>query len=259
MSPLLINFRQRRFFYYLSGCQVPDSSLAYDIDANKLTLFIPPINPESVIWSGLPLSSKEALQLYDVDDVKTTSEVNTALTYAQSKRTVFAIPGQTSDNVTFLEFGDTDFDLLKEAIEECRVVKDEYEIALTQKANEISAIAHTALLKAVKHATNERELEALFIQKCIANGCREQAYHSIVASGIAAATLHYGKNDQPLEGKLNLLLDAGGEYNCYASDIVCYHCPVKVTIKSNLTNLANRPGHSLSVVYSAKKAGTSTI
>ena len=259
MSPLLINFRQRRFFYYLSGCQVPDSSLVYDIDANKLTLFIPPINPESVIWSGLPLSPKEALQLYDVDDVKTTSEVNIALTYAQSKRTVFAIPGQTSDYVTFLEFGDTDFDLLKEAIEECRVVKDEYEISLTLKANEISAIAHTALLKAVKHATNERELEALFIQKCIANGCREQAYHSIVASGTAAATLHYGKNDQPLEGKLNLLLDAGGEYNCYASDIVCYHCPAKVAIKSNFTNLANRPGHSLSVVYSAKKAGTSTI
>lgn len=195
-----------------------------------MTLFIPPIEPESVIWSGLPLSPKEALQLYDVDDVKTTPEINAALTFARSKRTVFAIPGQTSDNITFLEFGDTDFDLLKKAIEECRVVKDEYEIALILKANEISAIAHTALLKAVKHAKNERELEALFLQKCIANGCREQAYHSIVASGTAAATLHYLKNDQPLEGKLNLLLDAGGEYNCYASDIVGYYCSVIVCL-----------------------------
>jgi Xaa-Pro dipeptidase len=165
-----------------------------------------------------------------VDDVKTTSEVNTALTFAQSKRTAYAIPGQISDYITFLEFAETDFDLLKEAVEECRVIKDEYEIALTLRANEISAIAHTALLKAVKHAKNERELEALFLQKCIANGCREQAYHSIVASGTAAATLHYGKNDQPLEGKLNLLLDAGGEYNCYASDIVGYRCSVVLAI-----------------------------
>ena len=84
----------------------------------------------------------------------------------------------------------------------------------------ISTIAHTAVLKAVKSATNERELEAIFLEKCIANGSREQAYHSIVASGTAAATLHYVPNDKPLKGKLNLLLDAGGEYQCYASDIV---------------------------------------
>lgn len=59
----------------------------------------------------------------------------------------------------------------------------------------------------------------MFIEKCIANGAREQAYHGIFASGEAAATLHYVKNYEPLEGKLNLLLDAGGEYGCYASDI----------------------------------------
>ena len=99
-------------------------------------------------------------------------------------------------------------------------MKDEYEIALTRKANAISTIAHTAVLKAVKNAKNERELEGLFIERCIANGAREQAYHGIFASGEAAATLHYVKNYEPLEGKLNLLLDAGGEFNCYASDIV---------------------------------------
>lgn len=214
-------FRQRRYFYYLSGCELADSCLTYDITADKLTLFIPPVNPESVIWSGLPTSTQEALKLYDVDDVKTTSEINTSLTTAHSKQAVYAIPGQVSDQITFLVFDNKDFTLLKEAIEECRVVKDDYEISLILKANEISAIAHTAVLRAVKHATNERELEALFIQKSIASGCREQAYHSIVASGTAAATLHYVKNDQPLEGKLNLLLDAGGEYKCYASDIVC--------------------------------------
>lgn len=178
------------------------------------------------MWSGIPLSPKEALQLYDVDDVKTTPEVNATLTFVQSKRTVYAISGQVSDYITFLEFGDADFDLLKEAIDECRVIKDEYEIALISKANDISTIAHTAVLKAVKKANNERELEALFLQKCIANGCREQAYHSIVATGRAAATLHYVNNDQPLDGKLNLLLDAGGEYNCYAADIVSRYCAV---------------------------------
>lgn len=185
-----------------------------------MTLFIPPIDPESVIWSGLPLSAEEALSLYDVDEVRTTPEINQTLGYSGSKNTVFAIPGQVPDEVTFLAFENTDFDLLKKAIEECRVFKDEYEVALTRKANDISTIAHTAVLKAVKHAMNERELEAIFLERCIANGCREQAYHSILASGTSAATLHYVKNDQPLQGKLNLLIDGGGEYQCYASDIV---------------------------------------
>jgi len=100
------------------------------------------------------------------------------------------------------------------------VIKDTYEIALTRKANQISGIAHRAVLRAVKHARNERELEAIFLERCIANGARHQAYSSIVASGTDAATLHYVRNNKPITADtLNLLLDAGGEYDCYASDI----------------------------------------
>ena len=186
----------------------------------KSTLFIPPIEPESVIWSGLPLSEDEALSKYDVDYVRTTDEVAPFLAHKRTSSTVWAIANQVSTHISFLEFDEKDFTLLKQAIEECRAIKDEYEVALTRKANAISTIAHTAVLKAVKHAKNERELEGLFIEKSIANGAREQAYHSIVASGTAAATLHYLKNSEPLHGKLNLLLDAGAEFGCYASDIV---------------------------------------
>lgn len=206
----------------MTGCALPDSYYTYDIDADKSTLYIPPIEPESVIWSGLPLSEDEALSLYDVDDVRTSDQVNVILAHPRSSPAVWAIADQVSDHITFLEFNDKDFALLKEAIEECRAIKDEYEVALTKQANAISTIAHTAVLKAVKNAKNERELEGLFLERCIANGAREQAYHSIVASGTAAATLHYVKNFEPLAGKLNLLLDAGAEYDCYASDIVSF-------------------------------------
>ncbi|KAF8856598.1 putative Xaa-Pro aminopeptidase pepP [Acephala macrosclerotiorum] len=214
-------FRQRRFFYYLTGCDLPDSYFTYDISTSKSTLYIPPIDAESVIWMGLPLSQEEALQKYDVDQVLTTDQVNASLAHPRPSHssTVWTIANQVSDHITFLEFTHKDFTLLKTAIEECRVIKDEYEIALTRHANDISTIAHTEVLKRVKAAKNERELEAAFIEKSIANGAREQAYHSIVASGTAAATLHYLKNCAELEGKLNLLLDAGAEFGCYASDI----------------------------------------
>ncbi|KAI9756311.1 MAG: hypothetical protein M4579_003903 [Chaenotheca gracillima] len=214
-------FRQRRYFYYLTGCDVPDCHLIYDISTSKSTLFIPPLSPDEVIWSGLPLSPSEALSRYDVDDVRPSTEVNSFLVSlpVKAKTAVWAIENQVSDHVTFLEFDRKDFALVKEAIEESRVVKDQYEIALTRRANEVTADAHKAVLKAARHAKNEQELEGLFVQRCMAEGCHEQAYPSIVASGENAATLHYQNCTDPLEGRWNLLVDAGAEYHCYASDV----------------------------------------
>ncbi|KAH8902468.1 hypothetical protein BR93DRAFT_886897 [Coniochaeta sp. PMI_546] len=215
-------FRQRRFFYYLSGVPLADSYLIHEIETSKTTLFIPPIDPESVIWSGLPVSAEEAKETYDVDEVKYTTDLNATLArvgQSSKSNTVFAIPEQVSEHVTFLEFDDKNFSILKEAIEVTRVVKDEYELALIAKANAVSHDAHHAVIEAVKHKKTEMELEAIFLAKSVAAGARNQAYHGIFASGRAAATLHYVKNDAPLEGKLNLLVDAGAEWNCYASDI----------------------------------------
>ena len=140
-----------------------------------------------------------------------------SLSLAQS--TIYAIPHQVSDHITFLSFNEKEFSLLKTAIETCRVVKSTYELALIQETNNVSSAAHIAVIKAAKHAENEQELEAIFLKTCVERGLREQAYHSIIASGMAAATLHYIKNNEPLSGKLNLLIDAGAEKNCYAADI----------------------------------------
>ena len=187
---------------------------------DTLTLFIPPIEPDSVIWSGLPVSPEEALEQYDVDKVLPSTELNPHLaSHQNSSATVYAIPEQVSEQVTFLAFKSTEFGPLKKAIEDCRVVKDEYEVAMIRKANQVSTLAHEAVRRQAKTATNEQELEATFLATCISNGCREQAYHSIVASGTGGATLHYVKNNLPMKGNLNVLIDAGAEYNCYCADI----------------------------------------
>ncbi|RKF60933.1 putative Xaa-Pro aminopeptidase pepP [Erysiphe neolycopersici] len=215
-------FRQRRYFFYLTGCALSNSYFTYDIGSNKSVLYIPPVDSESIMWSGLPLSCTEASSLYDADEIRTTDVAKDFL--IQSNFThLWTIANQASDNINVLESDNIQCtindSLLKEAIEECRVVKDEYEIALMRKASAISETAHHAALRAAKNIQNERELLGIFLEKCVSLGAREQAYPPIVASGTAAATLHYVKNDQPLKGKLNILLDAGAEYNCYASDI----------------------------------------
>ncbi|KAI0901603.1 peptidase M24, structural domain-containing protein [Annulohypoxylon nitens] len=216
-----VPFRQRRAFFYLTGVDEADCFFIYDIETGHSTLFIPPIDPDSVIWSGLPLSVEEALTKYDVDAVLPSTELNPTLVRlgGRPKSTVFAIADRVSDEVTFLEFNNKDFTILGEAVDESRVIKDEYEIALIKKANEISGAAHKAVLEKVKSAKNEYELEGAFIGISIHYGAKKQAYPSIVASGRAAATLHYVHNDKDLTGKDLLLLDAGAEWSNYAADI----------------------------------------
>ncbi|KAI1434370.1 peptidase M24, structural domain-containing protein [Xylaria sp. CBS 124048] len=217
-----VPFRQRRPFMYLTGVDMPDCALIYDIATARSTLFIPPVNPEDVMWSGLPLSTEEALAKYDVDVVLPTTEINPMLAKlgaTHGNSTVFAIPERVSNNVTFLEFGNKNFSILAEAIDECRVVKDEYEIALLKKANQISSAAHRSVLESVRHAKKEYELQGVFIGNCIRQGAKEQAYPSIVASGRSASTLHYVHNDADLAGKDLLLLDAGAECTTYGADI----------------------------------------
>lgn len=67
--------RQLRHFYYLSGCPLADSHLTYDIAAGKLTLYIPPLNPKEVLWTGMPPSIDDCLATYNVDEVKSSSEL----------------------------------------------------------------------------------------------------------------------------------------------------------------------------------------
>ncbi|KAF2964821.1 hypothetical protein GQX73_g8742 [Xylaria multiplex] len=217
-----VPFRQRRAFMYLTGADIADCAFIYDIETSTSTLFIPPVDPESVIWSGLPLSTEEALAKYDVDAVLPTTELNPILARlggANPKSTVFAIAERVSNSVTFLEFENKDFAILTEAIDECRVVKDDYEIALIKKANQISSAAHRDVLENVRKAQNEYELEGVFVGNCMRQGAKKQAYPSIVASGRSAATLHYVHNDKELAGKDLLLLDAGAEWSTYAADI----------------------------------------
>lgn len=219
-----VPFRQRRAFMYLSGLDdVADSYLVHDMATARTTLFIPPVDPEEVIWSGLPLSADDALARCDVDAVLPATELNATLARlgaAAAKNTVFAIADRVAPHVSFLGFDATDFAALGEAVDECRVVKDEYEVALIRQANMISEAAHQAVMRNVRAAKNEYELEALFLGECYKKNAKFQAYPSIVASGRSAATLHYVHNNKEMPGKDLLLLDAGCEWKLYASDIV---------------------------------------
>lgn len=176
------------------------------------------------MWSGPPMSITEALKTYDVDEVKYSTELDAVFSsYVSAKpnSTIFTITSALSPLIR-INTERLNSSLLKLSIEQARVIKDEYEIAMIRKANRISSLAHTAVLQKARAAENECELEAVFLERCVAQNAKKMAYPPIFASGKSAAVLHYEANDASTCGKLNMLVDAGAEWGNYASDTVSH-------------------------------------
>ena len=100
-----------------------------------------------------------------------------------------------------------------------RLIKDNHEIELLKKSCEISADSHIAIMKSIEPGNTEQEIEAKYLYEFAKRGSRFAAYTPIVAGGENACILHYVENSQTLRDGELILVDAGGEYEMYASDI----------------------------------------
>ncbi|KAK7446236.1 metallopeptidase family M24 [Colletotrichum acutatum] len=219
-------FRQRRYFYYLSGANFADCAVTYELASDRLILWIPYVEPRQVLWFGSTPGISECLKQLDVDDVRYTTQLNKFL-YRH------LTPGSTlyvlhADQIPPLLHGDllqtaaevrVDTTSLQPAADQARVVKTEYEVAMIRKAAAVSAAAHRKVAERLLKLGNESEIEAIFQAWCTTEGAREQSYAIIAGSGKNASTLHYDANDEPLEGREVVVFDAGCEWHCYASDI----------------------------------------
>ncbi|KAG9187242.1 Xaa-Pro dipeptidase [Alternaria panax] len=215
-------FRQRRYFYYLSGCNEPDCHLTYDTRRDELSLFIPRIKPERVIWNGRGSTLAEALVKYDVDQVFYADELEYAVhdwTISNRQSGIYVLHQSSQFPGCENLKPRIDSTTLRPAMNICRMIKDDHEIKLIRKANDISSQAHRAVLANIAKFKNEAQVEGLFMDVCISHQAKQQAYDPIAASGINAGTLHYDANNEDLAGRQLMCLDAGCEYELYASDI----------------------------------------
>ncbi|KAF3926835.1 hypothetical protein ABW20_dc0102227 [Dactylellina cionopaga] len=214
-------FRQKRYFYYLTGYDYPDAHVTYDIETDILTLWILKPDPKEKLWSGPSPTPKSLVLTHDVDMANYTEHLqSTVEAYAVAHPTakIHIIHNHYPPIPTRFLDPHCDNTKLQYAMDVCRVTKDAYEIALIRRANEISAHGHMKILSNIDTYTTEREIEADFICESVKRGGK-LAYDTIACSGRNCSILHYVKNDQELKGKQLVLLDAGAEYGLYASDV----------------------------------------
>ncbi|KAI6709298.1 hypothetical protein JHW43_008166 [Diplocarpon mali] len=227
-----VHFRQRRYFYYISGLTIPDCIVTFDIGRNDLRAWIPPTSSGfRVIYNGSSPSREEIQENYDFDHVDYINKLDGYVKNfirSDAEPTVFLLhkydesfashifilpPAENKKKVRF------DSNVLLPSMNAARVIKSSYEIKMIRKACQITAKAHINVLKHVKALNNESEIEAIFTATCIAHQAKQQAYGIIAGSGPNASTLHYSENNESLKGRQLVCLDAGCEWNCYASDV----------------------------------------
>ena len=88
-----------------------------------------------------------------------------------------------------------------------------------RNAGKLSATAHRRAMRATAPGRYEYQVQAELECAFRLGGSASTAYPSIVAGGANTCVLHYIDNDRQLNDGDLLLIDAGAELDCYASDI----------------------------------------
>ena len=228
-------FRQDSNFWYLTGFNEPESTLVLLINESKdvqSIAFVPKKDALKEIWDGYRAGPNGAVKDHGFDLAFDNTEIDERLPdLLAGYNQVFYPVGKSqkldADVIDWIKTARSkdrhsspiDIADASSKIGNERLIKDEDEIEIMKKACQISAEAHVEAMKFVKPGMNEQELEAFYQYQFSKRGGRFAAYTPIVAGGENACVLHYVENSKALKDGDLVLVDAGCEFELYASDI----------------------------------------
>ena len=229
-------YRQDSDFYYLTGFTEDDAVLAL-IPGRKqgeVVMFCQPKDKTKELWTGILTGPEQAKSRLLVDEAYPIGMIDEILPglmdgcetlyYCMEREPAFdkRISGWVKNVRSRTRMGakaPQQLILLDPLLHEMRLFKSKAEIALMQRAADISARAHKRAMLAAREGRHEYHLEAELVHEFMMSGSRAPAYNSIVAAGANACILHYIENRDPLRNGDLVLIDAGCEYEYYAADI----------------------------------------
>ncbi len=228
-------FRQDSDFLYLTGFDHPDAVAVLSTrEGPRYTLFVQPRDPAAETWTGYRPGIDGALADSDADAAHPREALLTQLPeLLRGAERIYHVLGRDPEIDTRIVALQDEIrrqsrggvlparELIDPRIlvHEMRLVKSEAEIALMQRAADISFEAHHAAARLAEPGRFEYELEAELGRVFRSRGGSGPAYGAIVGGGRNATILHYIRNDQPLRPGEVVLIDAGVELEGYASDV----------------------------------------
>lgn len=229
-------YRQDSDFQYLSGFPEPEAVIVLipGREYGEYVLFCRERNPERELWDGLRAGQDGAIREYGADDAFPITDIDDILPgLIEGRDRVYSSMGSNPEfDRHVMEWINVirskahlgaqppkEFVALDHLLHDMRLYKSAAEVKVMREAAQISARAHVRAMQASRAGLYEFSLEAELDYEFRKGGAKMPAYGSIVASGRNACILHYQENDAPLRDGDLVLIDAGCEIDCYASDI----------------------------------------
>ena len=104
-------------------------------------------------------------------------------------------------------------------IAKMRMIKEPREIEKITKATDIAVLGHLEAMRRVRPGMREWDLKQILEDTFRKSGSRRLAYGSIVGAGPDGCVLHYPRDDRVIQDGELVLIDAGAEFDHYASDV----------------------------------------
>lgn len=229
-------FRQDSDFFYLTGFDEPDAVAVFmpHRKHGEFVLFCQDRDPAMELWHGYRYGPEGACKHFAASDAFPIGDIDEILPgLIEGRERIYYAMGRNPDfDHQLMQWVNTirdksgtgaqppgEFLDLNYILHEMRLLKSAAEIRVMQQAADITVRAHTRAIKACKPGLSEYHLEAELSDEFIRSGCRHDAYESIVGSGKNGCILHYTTNRDSLDDGDLVLIDAGCEYDYYASDI----------------------------------------
>lgn len=233
----VMGFAQNNDLFYLCGIDQEETIVMLYPDAykkeNKEILFIKETSEHIKIWDGEKLTKEQASKISGIHRIEWVHDFEKTLQSIAFEADGFYLGhNEHIKRVTYNQQTQQDrmINWCKEKYplhqyyraakitRTLRPVKSDEEIALLQKAVDISIKGFHRVLKTVTPNCKEYELEAELTYMLIKNGGTRHAFKPIVASGKNACALHYNTNDSICKEGDMILLDFGVCYGNYNSD-----------------------------------------
>jgi len=228
-------YRQDSDFLYLSGFSEPEAMIVLlpEAKGGRSILFCRERDPHREMWDGLMAGTEGAVAQFGFDEALPISEIKQLLPrMLHGRERIYYDLGKHPDFDHLLigwmnEFraktrkkfqAPDEIIALDHSLHEMRLFKSRTEITAMRKSARIAASAHQRAMQVCKPGMNEAEIHAEILHTLTCNQC-EISYIPIVGGGANACVLHYIRNRDPLNDGDLLLIDAGAEYDGYASDI----------------------------------------
>ncbi|KAI5849826.1 peptidase M24, structural domain-containing protein [Tricharina praecox] len=233
-GPVFYEFHQDPDFFYLTGFLEPESVAVIEKTGpegeHTFHLFVRGKEAHAELWEGSRTGIEGAMEVFNADKAYDVDHLQYHISpIIQAAKTVYVdVPSQSQSQHTVF-FGATKGTTLisalegkrtqplKPAMHRLRITKSGAEATVMRKAGKMSGRAYNKAM--AQDFLTEKDLASYLEYEFKAGGCDGSAYVPVVAGGENALTIHYTNNNNILRDGDLVLVDAGGHYGGYVTDI----------------------------------------